>query len=265
MIIDVWNCDISKLIKVNPETDANEVPNNKLIKTYSVIVDFWYDALLFIAEIYSKGTLPEVDWSLFYAHGYQGNCALMLNTCIISLVKFIMHVWINLEAIRYYERADQFKKMINLLKGIENLLKNKNLYPRKLCSQVDLCVMSFSETEQDLLRRISNPVDIIHSYQIPEESQSIIAAPCRRSFQSQISIISKSNSYYNKSYDYITDTIFIINAWIDYLNANNYTEKCPKKYSYPPLTPNNQMVMYFPDAALLIAEQARTQGTSEYK
>ena len=116
--------------------------------------------------------------------------------------------------------------------------------------------MSFRVSKQDLVRRISSPIDIIHSYQMPEESQSLIVDPNRRSFHSQLTLISKHNRYYNQSYDYITDTIFILNAWIDYLNANNYTEKCPKKYSYPPLTPNNEMVMYFPDAALLIVEQA---------
>lgn len=109
----------------------------------------------------------------------------MLNTCTIALSKFIMHVWLNLEDIRYYERHDQFKKMVYLLKGIDYLLSIKHLFPSKTCASIDLYIHEFRKSERNLIRHTLAPSDMYHSKEMLENKQSINVTTSRNNYESK--------------------------------------------------------------------------------
>jgi hypothetical protein len=62
--------------------------------------------------------------------------------------------------------------------------------------------------------------------------------------------------YFEEEYDYLRDVRFVIDSWIDNLNANNYNYGSMKKYNYQELAHDNQMIVYFPQAAMRILEEA---------
>ena len=97
----------------------------------------------------------------------------MLDTCTISLIKFITHIWINFDTITHYERKDQFRKMINLLQGILTLLDNKQLFKKELNSEQDRIIASLQSSGRKLIRRISNTIDIYYAFERPINRQSI--------------------------------------------------------------------------------------------
>jgi hypothetical protein len=88
-------------------------------------------------------------------HGVNENYGqALLNTCTESLIKFIMHVWVNLDTIKYYEREDQMHKMINLLQGINTLLSSKKLETVNYGDLTTILIANLSSNSHHILRQI---------------------------------------------------------------------------------------------------------------
>jgi hypothetical protein len=115
----------------------------------------------------------------------------------------IMHIWINLGSIKYYERFDQFKKMVNLLQGIHELLDKKNLFDKKIFSQPDLYVLRMDLAGRYMCRRFMSATDAEFSYTVPEFHQSISISTESTRCHNQVFILKQNDIYFNDEYNYI--------------------------------------------------------------
>jgi len=240
------------------------VSYSKLIQIYSVIIDFCFECLLCIAKLTYNVTEYKFVRDLFIEDNEFHNQTLV-NTCLISIIKMIMHIWINLGSIKYYERFDQFKKMVNLLQGIHELLDKKNLFDKKIFSQPDLYVLRMDLAGRYMCRRFMSATDAEFSYTVPEFHQSISISTESTRCHNQVFILKQNDIYFNDEYNYIKDGKFIISYWIDELYAQNYYEGCPKKYHISNLVKDSRMIHYYAAVALKIYIQCPAKISNKHE
>ena len=176
-----------------------------------------------------------------------------------------MHVWINLDTVKYYERHDQMQKMIHLLQGIHYLLDHKHFFNDDLVHQLDIYIADFVNDPKRLVLRIPNAADMPFAYESPYNQQSICFTDYTLSAKSEIKLYHKEEVFFNEEYNYFKDLKFVINSWIDQLYAHNYFEEGPKKYHIPHLNKDNKMIFYFPAAALHIYANSPSKGSNKYE
>jgi len=175
-----------------------------------------------------------------------------------------MHVWLNLDTIKYYERKDQMYKMIHLLDGIYHLLEHNHLHTKESPDFNGILVQEFEKYHRYLFRRIMSPIEISYEYESPFNFQSIGVGKESLNSRSKSLLFGNHNIFFDDKYDYLEDAKFVLKTWINQLHAHNYNKDCPKKFKVTNLNKNCQLIRYFPGVALKIISQCTSNGSSGY-
>ena len=263
-ILSICSLDIPKLVGSDLLEQSNSYSNIKLIQIHSVLIEFVFETLLFLSEIYRRGVNNLMTYQSSFFEASFDVIFKAVNNWTVSLIKFIMNVWLNFEWIKYYERSDQLKKMIRLLTAIQSLLESKNSFPRSLVSENEIVIQYLELSSKRITRKLSQPYTHLSNFEIADNRQNILSVRDGVNCLRKLCIYNQNDVFYNLEYDYIQDASYVLTYWIDQLNAHNYDESGPKKTIISQLANWNSMIYYFPRSACYVYAHSPTQGNSKY-
>jgi hypothetical protein len=88
-ITHICNIDISKLLRIDPESSENEADISNIIKIYTVIVDFCFNCMLLFVKLLQKEQLPSVNKEIFGLNVSDGTSFdELLISCIFYMALF---------------------------------------------------------------------------------------------------------------------------------------------------------------------------------